>query len=90
MQQFRVVILDEEDNIKSVEYESVIFQSGNKWDKAFSDAQYKELLELNSKYDLCDFENVPYMEFQRRETNKNGEWGEWKYLSNPIEDYYNL
>ena len=90
MQQFRVVILDEDDNVISVEYESELFQSNDRWDKYFCDAHYKELMELNAKYDLCDYENVPYMEFQRRTTDKNHQWSDWVYLSNPIEDYYNL
>ena len=90
MQQFRVVILDDEDNVVSVEYESGTFDTDDKSDVVFGDAVYRELLELNRKYNLTDYENAPPMEFQRRVTDKNGGWGEWKYMSDPIVDYYNL
>lgn len=90
MQQFRVAILDEEDKVKSVEFESEVFQSDDMYSTDFDNAWYEELMELNSKYDLCSYENVPSMEFQRRVTNNKGEWGEWKYMSDPIQDYYNL
>ena len=90
MQQFRVVLLDEYDKVIDVKMESPVFPGNNWWDKDFSDAQYEELLQLNGEYNLVDYDNVPYMEFQRRESDKKGNWGPWKYYSDPVEDYYNL
>lgn len=89
-QQFRVVLLDDYDNVIKVEMESPVFEDGYRWSKDFCDALFDELLELNAKYNLVDYDNVPPMEFQRRESKKNGEWEKWRYLSDPIEDYYNL
>ena len=90
MQQFRVVILDDYDNVIEVEYESEIFISDNIHDKSFNDAQFDQLCELDSKYNLNDYENAPIMEFQRRCTDKKGEWSDWEYLSDPIVDWYNI
>ena len=39
---------------------------------------------------LLDYDRVPAMEYQRRVTDYKGKWCEWKYDSDPIEDYYNL
>lgn len=89
-QQFRVVLLDDYDNVIGIEMESPIFEDGYRWSKEFCDAQFEALLQLHGKYNLVDYDNVPPMEFQRRESKKNGEWEEWRYLSDPVEDYYNL
>jgi hypothetical protein len=69
--------------------ESEIFPGNSRWDREFSDAQYKELLELDDMFHLADYDNVPDIEFQRREA-LNGVWGEWKYYSDPVDDYFNL
>lgn len=90
MQQFRVVILDDYDNVVEVKMESPVFEGNDKFEGNFSKAQYDELLQLNGEYNLVDYDNVPPMEFQRRQTDSKGNWGEWKYLSDPIVDYYNL
>jgi len=90
MQQFRVVILDDYDNVVEVKMESPVFDGNDKFEGNFSKAQYDELLQLNGEYNLVDYDNVPPMEFQRRQTDSKGNWGEWKYLSDPIVDYYNL
>lgn len=90
MQQFRIVLLDDYDNVIGVEMESPIFEDGYRWSKEFCDAKYEALMQLQGKYNLVDYDNVPPMEFQRRESKVNGEWSDWKYLSDPIEDYYNL
>lgn len=90
MQQFRVVILDDYDNVVEVKMESLVFEGNDKFEGNFSKAQYDELLQLNGEYNLVDYDNVPPMEFQRRQTDSKGNWGEWKYLSDPIVDYYNL
>lgn len=90
MQQFRVVILDDYDNVVEVKMESPVFDGNDKFEGNFSKAQYDELLQLNGEYNLVDYDDVPPMEFQRRQTDSKGNWGEWKYLSDPIVDYYNL
>lgn len=90
MQQFRVVILDDYDNVVEVKMESPVFKGNDKFERNFSEAQYNELLQLNGEYNLVDYDNVPPMEFQRRQTDSKGNWSKWKYLSDPIEDYYNL
>ena len=69
--------------------ESEVFQGNSRWDRDFNDAQYKELLELDDMFNLVDYDNVPSIEFQRREA-LNGVWGEWRFLSDPVEDYFNL
>lgn len=89
-QQFRVVILDYYDNVINVEHESGTFGCDRDGNAAFGEAVYRELLELNSKYNLVDCDNVPPMEYQRRVTDEDGKFCGWVYMSNPIEDFYNL
>lgn len=89
MQQFRVIRKNDNGEFESVIMESEVFPGNSLWDHDFSDAQYKELLELDDMFHLVDYDNVPDIEFQRREA-LNGVWGEWKYYSDPIEDYFNL
>lgn len=89
MQQFRVIRKNDNGDFESVIMESEVFPGNNWWDSDFSDAQYKELLELDNMFNLVDYDNVPSMEFQRRKA-LNGVWGEWKYYSDPVEDYFNL
>lgn len=89
MQQFRVIRKNDNGDFESVIMESEVFPGNNWWDSDFSDAQYKELLKLDSMFNLVDYDNVPSMEFQRREA-LNGVWGELKYYSDPVEDYFNL
>lgn len=89
-QQFRVVLLDYYDNVIAVKMESQVFEGDSKWDRDFSEATYNELLDLDSEYNLNDYDNVPFMEFQRRVADKNGNWGEWKYLSDPVIDWHNI
>ena len=69
MQQFRVVILDDYDNVVEVKMESPVFDGNDKFEGNFSKAQYDELLQLNGEYNLVDYDNVPPMEFQRRQTD---------------------
>lgn len=90
MQQFRVVLLDDYDNVIAVKMESPVFEGDSKWDKDFNEAIYNELLDLNSEYNLDEYDNVPLMEFQRRVTDSKGNWSEWKHLSDPVEDWYNI
>lgn len=89
MQQFRVIRNNDNGDFESVIMESEIFPGNSKWDHDFSDAQYRELLELDDMFHLVDYDNVPDIEFQRREA-LNGIWGEWRFLSDPVEDYFNL
>ena len=89
MQQFRVIRKNDNGDFESVIMESEIFPGNSKWDHDFSEAQFKELLELDDMFHLVDYDNVPDIEFQRREA-LNGVWGEWQFLSDPVEDYFNL
>lgn len=88
MQQFRLVILDDYDNVISVEYESPVFEGENEFDKDINKALFEHLLSI--EYNLLDYENIPILEYQRRVCDKKGNWGEWRYLSDPVEDYYSL
>lgn len=89
MQQFRVIRKNDNGEFESVIMESEVFHGNSRWDSDFGEAQYKELLELDDMFNLDDYENVPDIEFQRR-VSLNGVWGEWSFLSNPIDDYYNV
>ena len=90
MQQFRVVILDDENNVVCVEHESAMFDSDDERNTLFEKAKNDELYELNRKYNLSDWDNVPPMEYQRRVTDKNGDWGEWRYTGDPLDDWFNI
>lgn len=85
MAKFRLVLLDDYNNVTEVLFESIMYE-GDRWNRDFSEAKYECLLEFDAKYNFVDYDNVPPMEFQ---IDKNGD-GNWKYLSDPIDDYYNL
>ena len=68
MQQFRLVILDDYDNVISVEYESPIFEGESEFDKDISKAQFEHLLSI--EYNLLDYENIPILEYQPSEEPK--------------------
>ena len=89
MQQFRVIRNNDKGEFESVIMESEVFQGNSRWDRDFSDSQYRELLELDDMFHLVDYDNVPDIEFQRRQCI-NGVWEAWKFLSDPVEDYFNL
>lgn len=89
MQQFRLVQLDDYDNVIDVEYESEVFPSNDEFDPDFRQAKYDCLVEADNKYDFIDYENAPIMEFQRRVTDRKGTWGHWRFLSDPVSDVYN-
>lgn len=82
MVKFRVVILDDSDNVQEVIYESKEYK--DRWGSDWSNDEYKMLIELDKKYNLTDWENAPYLETQ---ILKNGEW---HFHSNTIEDWFNL
>ena len=89
MQQFRLVQLDDYDNVIDIEYESEVFPSNDEFDHDFRRALYDCLVEADNKYNFIDYDNAPIMEFQRRVTDRNGVWGPWRFLSDPVSDVYN-
>lgn len=82
--QFRLVVLDNKDNVEEVVYESEEHKLCDGWNS--EDEMYHCLLTADERFDFDDYENVPLMEFQGRERGSK----EWKYLSDPIEDWFNL
>ena len=83
--QFRLVILDEQDNVVDVLFTSKEYKPSSIFDKPFSEDVYKCLMDACQKYNFDDWENVPPMEFQARRKGTD----EWIYLSDPIEDFMN-
>ena len=83
MIKFRVVSLNDLGEIQEVVYESKK-EYKDRWDKEWSDDEYKMLIELNNKYNLTDWENAPYLETQIFKD------GVWCFHSNTIEDWFNL
>lgn len=83
--QFRLVILDEKDNVVDVLFTSKEYEPSSIFDKPFSKDLYECLMSANQKYDFNDWENVPPMEFQARRKGTD----KWIYLSDPIEDFMN-
>jgi hypothetical protein len=83
--QFRLVILDEQDNVIDVLFTSKEYKPSSIFDKPFSEDLYECLMDAHQKYNFDDWENVPPMEFQARRK----ETDEWIYLSDPIEDFMN-
>ena len=82
MVKFRYVLLDEKDNVIEVFHETQEYS--DRWDRRWMEDEYKMLLELDEKYNLTDYDNVPNIEIQIFKD------GEWKYHSNIIEDWFNL
>lgn len=89
MQQFRVIRKNDYGEFENVIMESEVFPGNSRWDYDFGEAKFNELMELDDMFHLVDYDNVPDIEFQRREA-LNGVWGEWMFLSDPVEDYFNL
>ena len=83
--QFRLVILDEENNVVDVLFTSKEYEPSSIFDKPFSEDLYECLMDAHQKHDFNDWENVPSMEFQARRKGTD----EWIYLSDPIEDFMN-
>lgn len=82
MVRFRVVILDEDDIIQDVIYESKEYK--DRWDPEWNNDYYRTLIDLNIKYDLSDWENSPNLETQILKD------GIWHFHSRVIEDWFNL
>lgn len=83
--QFRLVKLNEQDNVVNILFISKEYKPSSIFDKPFSEDLYECLMDAHQKYNFDDWENVPPMEFQARRKGTN----EWIYLSNPIEDFMN-
>lgn len=83
--QFRLVILDEKDNVVDVLFTSKEYKPSSIFDKPFNEDVYECLMDAHQKYNFDDWENVPPMEFQARRKGTD----EWIYLSDPIEDFMN-
>ena len=83
--QFRLVILDDKDNVVDVLFTSKEYKPSSIFDKPFSEDLYECLMDAHQEYDFNDWENVPSMEFQARRKGTD----EWIYLSDPIEDFMN-
>jgi len=86
---FRVVKLQEIEE-KNIHFEDEYVSPWFEKYADFMEAQYQEVLALNSKYDLNDYDNVPDMEFQVQIIDKNNNLMEWQYFSDPIDDFYNI
>lgn len=86
---FRVVKLKEE--VESfVPFEDEYISPWYEKYAEFMDAHFKEVLALDLKYDLADYDNVPSMEFQVQIVDKNNKESEWVYFSDPVDDFYNI
>lgn len=79
---FRVVILDDYDNVIEVLNESPEYSG--KWDKAWLDYEHNLILDLNEKYDFYHYDDCPLLETQIFVD------GKWKHHSDPIDDWFNL
>lgn len=82
MVKFRYVLLDEKDNLIEVLHETQEYS--DRWDRQWSEDEYRMLLELDEKYNLTDYDNVPNIEIQIFKD------GEWRFYSDPVNDWYNL
>jgi len=85
MVKFRLVLLDDNDEVTEVLYESKMYE-GDRWGVDFSRDHLECLLKYNGIYNFVDYDNVPPMEFQIDEEGNNL----WRFLSDPIVDYFNL
>ena len=80
MTRFRYVMLDDEDNVIEILYESKEYP--DKW-KAEQE-RHEVLLDLNRKYDFYHYDECPNIEIHFFEN------GRWRYDSSAVEDFYNL
>ncbi len=87
---FRLALLDDYDQFVSSEWESDFIEAKDKWDKHINDLMFDHLLRDNGKYSFVDYDNVPPMEYQYRVGKNKDNMSEWKFWSDPIEDYFNL
>lgn len=84
--QFRLVVLNEDDTVKEVVFESKNYTPCSRFSKPISQDLYECLLDANLKYDFSNWKQVPPMEFQIKIKVND----EWRYLSDPVDDYMNL
>lgn len=82
MVKFRYVLLDEKDNLIEVFHETQEYS--DRWDGQWMKDEHRMLLELNEKYNLYDYDNVPNIEIQIFKD------GEWRFYSDPVDDWFNL
>ena len=84
--QFRLVVLNEDDTVKEVVFESKNYTPCSRFSKPISQDLYECLLDANLKYDFSNWKQVPTMEFQIKIKGND----EWRYLSDPVDDYMNI
>lgn len=82
--QFRLVLLDDEGDVKEVIYESDEHKLLDGWNS--SEDMDNCLLKANERFHFDNWEILPPMEFQGREVSDET----WHYLSDPLEDWFNL
>ena len=75
--QFRLVVLNEDDTVKEVVFESKNYTPCSRFSKPISQDLYECLLDANLKYDFSNWKQVPTMEFQIKIKGND----EWRYLS---------
>lgn len=84
--QFRLVLLNDDGTVNEILFESKEYEPCDGLTGQFSNDLYDCLLNFGAKYNFSNWEEVPTMEFQYRRLNSN----EWRYYSDPIDDYMNL
>ena len=80
---FRFVIVDDEDNIIEVLYESKK-EYDSQWDPEWEDECYHKVLELDEIHHFTDYENCPNIAIQMRYN------GFWKFHEDVINYWFNL
>ena len=66
---FRLVVLNEDDTVKEVVFESKNYMPWSRSSKQISQDLYECLLDANLKYDFSNWKQVPTMEFQIKMMN---------------------
>ena len=84
MARFRLVEVNDEGEVVREYYRSPMF-SGDKWNKEFQDDHAKCLWDFSKQLHFIDYELCPQVEFHITEDDK-----EWNYMSDPVDDFYNL
>lgn len=84
MARFRLAEVNDEREIIKEHYRSLMFP-GDKWNKEFQDDHTKCLWDFNKKLHFSDYEQCSQVEFHITEDDKT-----WEYMSDPVEDFYNL
>lgn len=84
--QFRLVVLNEDDTVKEVVFESKEYMPCSRFSKPISQDLYECLLDANLKYDFSNWQEVPPMEVQIKTKDND----EWRYLSDPVDNYMSI